>query len=458
LSIQIKPTIAMKKLIAFAFMVLFTTTLHAQNIRQRIDSVMNYYSQTFDFNGAAFVARKGAILLNEGYGYKDRYRNKKSDSKGIYMIGSMTKQFTAEIILMLAKEGKLSLDDKLNKFYPGYASGEKISLNNLLTHTSRIYNYTEDTFWSKHPTMALTHEQMLGIFKDKPLNFQPGEKFEYSNSNYILLTYIIEKVCSKPYTEVARERILNPVGMTHSGFDFTHLKSSDKVTGYNCVLIDSFYREQIVDSTQSLGAGAMYSTLEDLYKWHCALQTNKLLDKEWQQKAYVPYKDNYAYGWMIKPFLNQQVYAHSGSINGFYSYILRIENEDLCVIVLSNVQYNGANNNAIAKDLVRCFYDSSYHIPAPRKAIAMSPKIMNTYAGEYVLALDSSISLTFREKDNKFLATVTEQPEDRIYPQSENYFFAKGADAQFEFVKDGERGYKLLLHQHGQVFEARRKQ
>ena len=444
----------MKKVFALLSILLLANALQARSVKKSVDSLMDYYAQTFNFNGVAFVSQKGQTLFSKGYGYKDRYANRKNGPDGVFMIGSITKQFTAEIILMLAKDGKLHLDDKLSQYFPGYKGGDKITLEHLLTHSSGIYNYTEDTFWSKHPTMSLSHDQMLAIFKDKALRFDPGSKFEYCNSNYILLTYIIEQVCGKPYTAVVREKILEPLGMKHTGFDFTHLKDPNKTTGYNCVLIDSFYTDEIEDSTQSLGAGAMYSTTGDLYKWHWALQSYKLLDKAWQQKAYVPYKDNYAYGWIVKKFLNKQILAHSGGISGFYTYILRIEEDDLCVVLLSNIRYNGADNNAIAKDIVRCLYDSTYKIPAVRKTIALSPEIMEAYTGEYILAADTSITLTFRRKDNYLLVTLTGQPEDRIFPQTKNLFFAKSADAQFEFVKDAQRGYKLLLHQHGQAFEA----
>ena len=447
----------MKKLFAVLSILLLANAMQARPAKKGVDSLMDYYAQTFDYNGVAFVSLKGQTLLSKGYGYRDRYRNQKNASDGIFMIGSITKQFTAEIILMLAKEGKVSLDDKLIRYFPGYGSGEKITLEHLLTHSSGIYNYTEDTFWSKHPTMSLSHEQMLAIFKDRPLRFDAGSKFEYCNSNYILLSYIIEQVCRKPYTVVLREKILAPLGMTHTGFDFTHLKDPGKTTGYNCVLIDSFYSDEIEDSTQSLGAGAMYSTTGDLYKWHRALQSYTLLDKAWQQKAYKPYKDNYAYGWISKNFLGKRILAHSGGISGFYTYILRIEEEDLCIVLLSNIRHNGADNNAIARDIVRCLYDSTYKIPATRKAITLSPEIMEAYTGEYILAADTSITLTFRRKDNYFLVTLTGQPEDRIFPQTQTMFFAKSADAQFEFVKDARNGYKLLLHQHGQAFEAIRK-
>lgn len=448
----------MKKTIAALSFILITHIAGAQRGKERVDSLLDYYSQTLRYNGVAFVSVKGRTMLSKGYGYKDRYRNRKNDPQTVFQIGSMTKQFTAEIILMLAKEQKLGLQDKLSRYFPGYPSGDEITIENLLTHTSGIRNYTEDTLWQKHPASVVSHEQMMAQFRDKPLAFAPGAKFQYSNSNYILLTYIIEQLTGKPYTVVARERILSPLGMSHSGFDFTHLQSPDKPVGYNCVLIDSFYTESMVDSTQSLGAGALYSTAEDLYKWHQALQSYQLLDKEWQQKAYVPFKGGYGYGWFIKDSVaGQKLYVHSGRINGFSSYFIRIEKEDICIVLLTNVAFGGQDMNLIARNIVRCLYDESFSVPAVRKEIILAPEIMKRYEGDYVLQADTSISLTCTLKGNSMLLTATNQPQDRIYPQTQTLFFSKAADAQFEFMKDDKRGYKLVVHQNGHDFEAIRR-
>ncbi len=452
----------MKTLIAAICMLALAATSYGQPAK-RIDSLMEFYSQSLNYNGVAFVSQKGKTIYSKGFGYKDKDKNIMNDANGIYQIGSITKQFTSEIILMLAKEHKLDVQDKLTKYYPDYKSGDKITLENLLTHTSGIYNYTEDTFWKKYPTQPLTREQMMGIFKDKPLEFEPGSKFEYSNSNYILLSNIIEKITGKTYEQVARERILTPRGMTSSGFDFTHLKDARKVMCYNSIgmnanYVDSFYYSPIEDSSQSYGAGSMYSTTADMYKWHRALLEHKLLDKAWQDRAYTPFKDNYGYAWFINEKLvkGKKMVAHSGRISGFCSYILRIESDDLCIILLSNVAF-GSDVNDIAKSIVKCIYDPAFKIPAVRKEISLSSEIIKRYVGDYALTLDTSVSIHFELKGKYLIGKVIGQEEDRLLPQSENMFFTKLVDARFEFVKDDKGGYKLVLHQHGQEFEALKK-
>jgi CubicO group peptidase (beta-lactamase class C family) len=445
----------MRKLFVFLFMLSLAFMGNAQQNKARIDSLMEYYAQTFDYNGAAFVSVKGKTLLKRGYGYQDYYKNIKNDPDNIFMMGSITKQFTAEIILMLAKENKLNLQDKLTKYFPGYPSGDKITIEHLLTHSSGIYNYTEDTLWRNHPTMAVTEEQMLTVFKDKPLGFEPGAKFEYCNSGYMLLSYIIEKITGKPYADVATARILVPLKMAHSGFDYARLKDKRKTVGYNSVMIDSFYISKVEDMTQSLGAGALYSTVEDLYKWHRALQSNTLLDKEWQQKAFTLHNSRYGYGWfVVNDFLGKKILGHSGGISGFYTYLMYLPQEDLCIALLTNVRHGGVDLNEVSLNILKCLYDTTFRIPAIRKEIKLPLATLKNYEGEYVLAADTSISVTFKQKDQHLYMTVTDQPEDRIYAQTENMFFAKNADAQFEFVKDEKDRYKLFLYQHGQKFEA----
>lgn len=427
--------------------------LQAQHVEKKIDSVLNYYAQTFNFNGVVYVVQKGKVLLHRGYGYKDRYKNIRNDGNGIYMIGSITKQFTAEEILMLASQNKLSLQDKVTKYFPGYPNGDKITLENLLTHTSGIYNYTEDTFWHKHPTEHVSHEQMLSFFRDKPLEFETGSKFEYSNSNYILLSYIIEQVTGKDYYTVIRENIIQPLGMTHTGFDYASLTDKNKVTGYNCILLDSFYSCKIEDSTQSSGAGAMYSTVEDMYKWHRALQEYRFVSKEWQEKAYTPFKDRYGYGWFItKDLEGKRTVGHSGGINGFYTYEMRLPEEDVFIMLMKNVEYLGADNNEIAKDIVKCLYRPGYAAPAPRTAIPLSKEVLSQYVGEYWF--DSSMSVKFTVDGNHLRSYIEGQGEDIILPMSQTKFFTKSVDAQFEFVKNDKGTYDMYLYQYGQKMQA----
>jgi len=269
-------------------------TACAQSDADKVNELVTAYARQYKFNGTVLVVSKGKVVFSKGYGFKNVKDSTYNDINTIYQLGSVTKQFTAAIILQLQEQKKLSVQDKLSKYYPDYPQGDKITIENLLTHTSGIFNYTNSReFMSNGATRSSTEEKMVALFKDKPLDFEPGSKWSYSNSGYSLLGYIIEKVTGKPYEQVVRERIFNPLHMSHSGFDFTHLKSKDKANGYTAYTEAFKQPAAIVDSSVSFAAGAIYSTVNDLWKWHKGLLANKIIKAASQDKGYTPYKNHY---------------------------------------------------------------------------------------------------------------------------------------------------------------------
>lgn len=437
----------MKKMFLFLLLAASLRTAYAQTEKARLDSLLSYYAAQYNFNGVAFVAIKGNILLSKGYGYRDVAHKIKHDENSVFQIGSVTKQFTAEAILQLAAAGQLSLQDNLTKFFPAYPNGDKITVHNLLTHTSGIFNYTNDTVWMLKSTHA-TQDELMASFKDRPLEFEPGSKFEYSNSNYLLLGFIIEKVTGKKYEAVVRERILKPGGMTHSGFDFAGLQDKNKSIGYYVAGDTNTEEAGIVDSSVSFAAGALYSTVGDMYKWHKALQSYNLLTKDWQAKAYIPFKKRYAYGWFIDSIAGKRVIVHSGGIPGFVSYILRIEEEDMCMVLMSNYMGGAVSENEMAIQVTKALYDKNFVMPKVIQDAKLDMVTINKYVGEYVLA--PGFSITISAADNKVYAQGTGQSSFEIYPESENMFYTKVVAAKIEFVKD-EKGNvnKMILHQGG---------
>ena len=190
----------------------------------------------------------------------------------------------------------MSVSDKLSKYFPNFPKGDSITIQQLLTHTSGIYNYTNDqNFMANEIAKPATREKMMALFENKPLDFSPGTSWNYSNSGYSLLGYIIEAVTKKPYEQAVRRYIFTPLHMVHSGFDFTHLKSDNKAIGYFKLDDKGATPAPIVDSTVSFSAGAIYSTTGDLYLWHEALEHYKILSKAQQEVAYTPVKNNYGY-------------------------------------------------------------------------------------------------------------------------------------------------------------------
>lgn len=259
---------------------------HAQTKKELLDSLVQQYATHKNFNGAVLVAQKGELLLQKGYGQSNAEKETPSSSKGLYQYGSVTKQFTAALILKLEEEGKLRIEEKLSKYFPQFSFADSVTLHHLLTHTSGIYNYTADAgFMTSEATKPTTQKRIFELFQKKPLAFTPGTRFSYSNSNYMLLGYIAEKVTGKPYETLVRQYILQPAGMNTAGFDFAHLQSADKATGYNAIDGRQAFAAGIVDSSVSYAAGALYGSVYDLYAWHKAMQEGGLLSAQSWKKC-----------------------------------------------------------------------------------------------------------------------------------------------------------------------------
>jgi CubicO group peptidase (beta-lactamase class C family) len=289
------------------FFCFFSFGIKAQTSTRLLDSMSNLYAQLKEFNGAVLVAQKGNILLEKGYGFKDVTQKTKVDANSLFQYGSVTKQFTAALIMYLQEKGKLNIEDKLSKYFPELPFADSVTIYNLLTHTSGIYNYTNNgDFMKTEAVKATDKEKIFTLFRNKPLEFTPGSKYNYSNSGYSLLGYIIEKASGKPYEKLMHEVILQPMGMKTAGFDFAHNHSTDKTTGYNFIKDDKFEAAGIVDSSVAYSAGSLYGSIKDLYAWYQALQKNKLLSSTSWKKVYTPFHSKYALGWQIDTVYGNQ--------------------------------------------------------------------------------------------------------------------------------------------------------
>ncbi len=443
---------AMKKLPFFLCVLIFTSHCTSQTTSEKLDTLISTYFHQNSFSGSVLVAQKGIILLDKGYGYKNKMEGTYDDANTIFQIGSITKQFTSAIIMQLAERHELSIQDKLSKYFPDYPHGDSITIEHLLTHTSGIYNYTNDVGFmkssSEHP---ISRDSLIALFKFKPLDFEAGSKWSYSNSGYILLGAIIEKVTGKPYFRVVRENIFQPLGMNHSGFDFTDLKSGDKATGYSDG--SSSVAAGIVDSSVSFAAGSIYTTTGDLYKWDRALYTDKIVTQTSLQKAFTPYQASYGYGWGISYAYGKKNVGHSGGITGFVSFISRVPDDEICIVLLSN--WPTAVLPKMAGDINNLLNGKTPDLPVARKEISVSVDTLKTYLGDYELAPAFHIFITL--DGETLLEQATGQGKNALYAEKNNLFFLKVVDAQIEFFKgpDGKTDH-LVLYQNGQKVEGKK--
>jgi CubicO group peptidase (beta-lactamase class C family) len=419
----------MKKLFAILIATIFVQALNAQDsTRYKIDELLSAYQQLGKFNGSALVAVHGKILLEKGYGLKNFANGSLNDPGTVFQIASVTKQFTAVLILNLVELKKLALTDKLSKFYPGFPKGDSITIENLLTHTSGITDHYSDDNTQK-PSGPVSEEMIQATVKKYGLGFSPGSDWQYSNKGYQLLGFIIQQMTGMTYFEAVRKYIFSPLKMENSGFNFTHLVSPEKATGYWSYPDNHDYATaksaDIIDSSASFSAGSIYSTVGDLYKWHQGLQSNKIIPAALLEKAYTPQKNNYGFGLFIDSLYNKRVISHSGDIFGFKSDIERVPSDDVCVVLLSNVEE--PNLVFISKKILAIMYREPYDLPAKNK-IVLAAETLKQYVGSYEIRPGQVVELML---ENGRLMAVTDQKQE-LYAQEQNDFIADDGTHQIK--------------------------
>ncbi len=313
----------------------------SEGLTSEIDKLLTSHTENETFTGAVLVARNDEILLSQGYGWADRDNQTPNSPQTKYRLGSVTKQFTAAAILILQTQGKLDVQDRICSHLSECPdSWHEITIHHILTHTAGIPNLTDFPNYKTFKAIPTTPEQTIARFKDKPLDFQPGKKWNYSNSGYVLLGYLIEQVSGQSYEMFLHQNILDPLQMTSTGYDH---QDGNLAIGYTGV---SSHWEKPADIDMSLpyAAGGLYSTVEDLYRWDQALYTEQLLSKESLDLMFTPYVKtrfpglSYGYGWFVGRMNNHQAVSHGGGIDGFVTEIRCYIADEVTIIILSNRQ------------------------------------------------------------------------------------------------------------------------
>jgi len=319
--------------------------IYAQNLESTIDSLLQgkYPSNA---PGATFlISKNGSIIYEKALGLANLELNVPMQMENVFEIGSMTKQFTAVSILMLVEQGKVNLDNEITKYIPDYPThGKKITVHHLLNHTSGIKSYTSLKKLYGIDKYDLTPIELIDFFKNEPMDFNPGEKYKYNNSGYVILGNIIEKVSGLSYGEFVVKNIFEKLNMKNSTYGNHRKVIKNRASGYH--LKENYQNSRFVSYTLSYAAGALISSVIDLNIWQQALVTNKLIKKETLQKAFSNYslnngeKTNYGYGWNIKTLGDKTSYEHGGFIFGFKSMGVYLPESGIYVVGLNNCDCN----------------------------------------------------------------------------------------------------------------------
>jgi CubicO group peptidase (beta-lactamase class C family) len=346
---------------AFLITILSLAAL-AQDLAPKADEIINAFVKQSQFSGSVLIAKGGKVILSKGYGMANYELDVPNTPQTRFRLGSITKQFTSMAIAQLVERGLVKVDDPITKYLPDYPkeTGDKVTVYHLLTHTSGIPSFTNSNDYQQIKLNPFSGEKLIAWVKDKPLEFAPGAEFKYNNSGYILLGYIIEKVSGKSYEQYLKENIFEPLGMKSTGYDHNKVVMKNRAAGYTAKGKE-IENAEFIDMTVPGGAGALYSTVEDLYLWDRALYTEKLVKKPALEKIFAPFKSNYAWGWKVGEVNGRKFVGHGGGIDGFNTTIIRFVNDDICIIALSN--RIPAALNPMSKNLTALLFGEKYELP-----------------------------------------------------------------------------------------------
>jgi CubicO group peptidase (beta-lactamase class C family) len=308
-----------------------------KNVKEKINDVVNNYIDNDSFSGYVLVSMNNSIILDKGIGKADFKKEINNTNETKFNVASITKQFTSFAIMQLEEKNALSVNDNINKYLPNFPFGDKITIHQLLCHTSGLPDYPDDFDIAAHRPFNNKGADKANNDKVKLIS-EPGDSFLYSNSGYILLGYIIEKVSGKPLDEYFKENIFEPLGMKNTGYNNAENSIKDLAVGYNSVAKDvaptSWYD---INVGYIRGSSGLCTTAKDLIIWESALNEQKLISKASYEKMYKPNLMSYGYGWYINTSpKDNPSYFHYGVGSGYRTYVLRRPSDNLTIILLSN--------------------------------------------------------------------------------------------------------------------------
>jgi CubicO group peptidase (beta-lactamase class C family) len=423
----------------------------ANDLESRLDGYLISANNAYRFNGVALVFHKDEVVLNKGYGFSNMSTQTFNTPDTRFPLLSITKTFTSTIILKLQDENKLSVNDNLTKYFPDYPNGTKITIHHLLAHSSGIHNYTddigvEDSAIVNHP---ISKERVVSQFRDKPLDFPPGKYYSYNNSGFFLLGLIIEKVTGKPYEIVVRDYILDPLGMTQSGFDFINLSAAIKAQGYEFWNKEKAIPYDHYDSTYAYAAGSIYSTTNDMLRWAKAVSTKQILTTKTWELAFKPKIQNYGYGWQTGQFFGKKYVKHSGGYPGYMSEFIYYPDENIFIVLLNNFGTYGQNIWAVGMGISSIIFGLPYDNWKLRNEVTVEKEVLQSRIGMYV---NGKNKIELKLNDSKLFIVIPGLPEMQLYPESNTDFFLRDFNTSLHFDNN-----ILNVHEHGQDSQWKKK-
>lgn len=421
--------------------------IQAQSLEQKIDSIIDILSFKNKPGVEIFVKTKSKVLYHKAFGNSDLDLKKDLKINSVYNIASVSKEFTSMSILQLAESGKLSLTDDVKKYLPDFPNEESIiTIENLLTHTSGIKRHTTLAWAENEANKNFKNTiDVINYFKQDTLEFKPNKRHSYANMNYIILAYIIEKVSGLSYQEYIKENIFEPLNMTNTFYPTDGQIISNKPIGYETKNGD-FVRHRPHSHTQSRGPGSIHSTAMDLAKWYNGLVNFKVVSKELLYKTWSPYKvlnkviSNYGYGFYTDEKFGKLSVFHNGFIFGYSTSDLYFPEDDLLILVFSNISdINSINTNTIAFEVASVIYEDL--------KVKLDAELLDSYVGIY--KMDKGFKVTVSRKGLALFISLDGGPADELSANTITKFRVKDFPAKAEFIPSNDGGKMKIFLSNG---------
>jgi len=435
----------MKNAFFYAILLFVNTGLHAQTLNiQKLDSLFQKIETNNKGMGSFSLFKDGKKIYQKSFGYADVGNQQKADSETKYRIGSISKTFTASIIMQMVDEGKLTLSTKLNEYFPQIPNSEKITIEQLLRHQSGLFNFTNAPDYPSWMTRPKTREEMLTLFVNNATVFEPGEKNEYSNTNYVLLSFIAEEIDEKRFPDILQLRVIKPCKLENTFYGGEINPNNNEALSYT--RNEEWQLEQQTDMSIPLGAGAIVSTPTDLNTFYSCLFDGKLVSDTSLSKM-KDIENNFGMGLLPLPFYNMNGLGHTGGIDGFLSMVSYFPQEKIAVSYISNGAVMSINDIMIAG--LSIYMGMDYKLPDFEPVLTLKSEDLDKYLGIYSGA-SFPLKITIMKKGNVLIAQATGQASFPLEAFEKDKFRFQQANLVLEF--NPSRNQMILL-QNGMQFE-----
>lgn len=408
-----------------------------------LESYFNALETNNKFMGSVAVSQNGKTIYTRSTGFSDVDKGLKSNENTKFRIGSISKTFTAVLLFKAAEENKLKLTDKLDKYFPTVPNAAKISIASLLNHHSGIHNFTNDPEYMSYMSQPKTEAEMVAIIAKAPADFEPDSKAAYSNSNYVLLSYILEKAYKKPYKTILDEKIVKPLGLKNTTYGSKTNSANNEAYSYSYT--GKWAKEDETDMSIPMGAGAIVSTPTDLSRFIEGVFTGKIISAASLEQMKTA-KDGYGMGMFPAPFAAKKGFGHDGSIDGFTSMLVYFPEEKTTIAIVNNGS-NNYSNKEISEFAYNWVYNKPFEIPSFKTATYTTDQL-DKYVANYTTT-EIPISITITKEGTSLMAQATGQSAFPLEAAEENVFKFSPAGIVLEF-KPAQN--QMILKQGGGVF------